>query len=193
MRRIFACVLLLVFSCLAAAKDQPFQVVTWPESGQPVLRFSFSKFKEIGGIGKEHTYVTEVSAENLSPKTINGSIFNLYVFDRSKARVSEGFINLSNVPAGQTVRFQVTLAVSGIPASVSVATAAATTNTNAPRPVSITVNSVPQGAAVKLDGKELGTTPRTVEIAIGQHMKKKATIRAKCRSKSPPTMLPEEV
>lgn len=79
-------------------------------------------------------------------------------------------MNLSNVAAGQTVRFQVTLAVSGIPASVAVATAAETTNSNAPRPVSITVNSVPQGAAVKLDGKELGTTPRTVEIAIGQHM-----------------------
>jgi hypothetical protein len=40
-----------------SAKDVPFQILTWPESGQPVLRFTFSRFKEIGGMGKERTYL----------------------------------------------------------------------------------------------------------------------------------------
>jgi hypothetical protein len=29
---------------------------------------------------------------------------------------------------------------------------------------------VPQGAAVKLDGKDMGTTPKILDVAIGKHM-----------------------
>jgi len=37
------------------------------------------------------------------------------------------------------------------------------------RTISITVNSVPQGAVFKLDGKEIGTTPKVVQVSVGQH------------------------
>jgi len=157
-------IVILVIACSwAAAKDQPFQVVTWPDSGQPALRFSFSKFKDIGGIGKERTYVTDVAAENLSNKPISAASFSLYVFDRSKARIGEGYINLTNVATGQIVKFQVTLSASGTPSSLAVAT-------SIPRTVSITVNSVPQGAALKLDGKALGSTSKVVDVAVGKHV-----------------------
>ncbi|MFZ2009353.1 MAG: FxLYD domain-containing protein, partial [Candidatus Sulfotelmatobacter sp.] len=120
MRRVAISVLIVtVASLLAYAKDQPFQVVSWPGSGQPVLRFTFSKFNSIGsGVGKERTYVTDVTAENLSNKTITGTSFSLYVFDKSKVRIAEGYINLTDVAAGQTVRFQVTISASGSPNSV---------------------------------------------------------------------------
>ena len=36
--------------------------------------------------------------------------------------------------------------------------------------MSITVNFVPQGATLQVDGKELGTRPKIVEVAIGKHM-----------------------
>jgi hypothetical protein len=101
-----------------SAKDVPFQVVTWPESGQPALRFTFSKFKEVATMGKQRTYVTDTAAENLSGKSIPGANFSLYVFDKSQARIGEGFIDLRNVSAGQTVKFQITLAASGVPASL---------------------------------------------------------------------------
>jgi hypothetical protein len=46
MRRVAVWIFLLAVACLlAVAKDQPFQVVSWPDSGQLVLRFTFSKFK----------------------------------------------------------------------------------------------------------------------------------------------------
>ncbi|MGB8469837.1 MAG: PEGA domain-containing protein [Candidatus Sulfotelmatobacter sp.] len=165
MRRVAISVLIVtVASLLAYAKDQPFQVVSWPGSGQPVLRFTFSKFNSIGsGVGKERTYVTDVTAENLSNKTITGTSFSLYVFDKSKVRIAEGYINLTDVAAGQTVRFQVTISASGSPNSVAVAT-------SAPRSVSITVNSVPQGAALTVDGKATGITLKIIEVAIGKHM-----------------------
>lgn len=146
------------------AKDQPFQVVSWPESGQPVLRFTFSKFNSIGtGMGKERTYISDVMAENLSDKTITGANFSLYLFDKGKARIGEGYINLNNVAAGETIKFQITIAASGSPVSVALAT-------SAPRAVSITVNSVPQGAALAVDGKAAGTTPKIVEVTIGKHL-----------------------
>jgi len=80
-----------------------------------------------------------------------------------QARIGEGYINLTNVGVGQTVKFQMTLSASGTPVSLAVSTVA-------PRTVSMTVNSVPQGAALRVDGKEAGTTPKIIDVAIGKHM-----------------------
>jgi len=164
MPKTFACVLVLAVAVSPLlAKDNVFQTVNWPESGQTVLRFSFSKFKDVGGMGKEHTYLTDTIAENVSDKTIGSANFSLYVFDKSNARIGEGYINLANVGPGQTVKFQITLSASGNPVSVAV-------SASAPRSLSITVNSVPQGAVLKVDGKAVGTTPKIIEVAIGKHM-----------------------
>jgi hypothetical protein len=164
-RQVIIALLLVVTVPLLLAKDTPFQVVSWPDSGQPVLRFTFSKFKEIGGMGKEHTYITDTTAQNLSEKTISNASFSLYVFDKDKARVGEGYINLTNVAAGQTVKFQLTLAASGTPALLTVSTSA-----SAARTIQVTVNSVPQGANFKLDGKEMGTTPKIIDVSVGKHV-----------------------
>jgi PEGA domain len=164
-RQVIIGVLLAVAVSSSLAKDTPFQIVSWPDSGQPVLRFTFSKFKEIGGMGKERTYITDTTAQNLSDKTITNASFSLYVFDKAKARVGEGYINLTNVAAGQTVKFQLSLAASGTPASLTVSTSA-----SAARTVQVTINSVPQGASFKVDGKEMGTTPKIVDVAVGKHM-----------------------
>jgi PEGA domain-containing protein len=165
MRALFLALLFLAVTVPSlSAKDAPFQVLTWPESGQPTLRFTFSKFKEMGGMGRERTYVTDTIAQNLSDKTIGSAAFSLYVFDKNNARIGEGYMNLTNVSVGQVVKFQITLTASGTPASLTVSPL--TTS----RPVSITVNSVPQGALLKVDGKEAGTTPKVVDVAIGKHM-----------------------
>jgi hypothetical protein len=39
------------------AKDPPVQVIVWPDTGTPGLRFTFAKFKEIGGIGNQRSRV----------------------------------------------------------------------------------------------------------------------------------------
>lgn len=159
------CIYLIAANVSAAAKEIPFQVVTWPESGSTIVRFTFSKFKEMGAIGKERTYITDTIAENVSDKPIGDASFSLYVFDKNKARIGEGYIHLSNVGASQTVKFQLTLSASGTPASLAVSTAAQRNTT-----VSVTVNSVPQGALLKVDGKEAGTTPKIIEATVGKHV-----------------------
>ncbi len=158
------CFFLLAPVASYAAKDTPFQALDWPSSGSPVLRFTFSKFKLLtSSVGKEHTYLTDATAENLSDKTLDNVNLSLYLFDKSHARIGDGLINLANVAPGETVKFEITLYASGAPASVEVAA-------NAPRTLSITINSVPQGANVKLDGKDVGTTPKLVDVTIGKHI-----------------------
>jgi hypothetical protein len=39
----------------------------------------------------------------------------------------------------------------------------------APRAISLTVNSTPQGALLKLDGVEQGPTPRLISVGSGKH------------------------
>ncbi len=167
---------LLVVCLLASttyAKDPPAQVIVWPESGTPVLRFSFSKFKEIGSIGSERTFMTETMAENLWGKMISNAGFSLYLFDKNKVRIGEGIINVSSVGVGQTVKFQTTIGCSGTPVSVSLVAKYLPPElgpARPPRTISMTVNSVPQGAAVKVDGTDAGTTPKIVQFGIGKHL-----------------------
>ena len=93
-----------VLWCLVASvsygKEAAVQVIVWPASGSPVLRFSFGKFKEISSVGSLHNYLIDTSAENLWGKRISDATFYLYLFDKNKARIGEGWITLSNVSAG---------------------------------------------------------------------------------------------
>jgi len=156
----FAC-WVLIATC--AAKDIPTQTLVWPPNETPVLRFTFSKFKQLSSASSERTYEVDTTAENLSGKPIPNANFFLYLFDKNKIRIGEGWITLTNVGPTETVRFQTTVGASGVPASVSV-------ETRAPRTVTVTVNSVPQGANVKLDGEEVGSTPKLVQVGVGKHI-----------------------
>lgn len=110
MRKALALVLLCALSIairpFAYAKDPPSQVIVWPETGNPVLRFTFGKFKEIGSIGSEHTYVTDTTAENLWSKPIPNANFMLYLFDKNKIRIGEAHITVTDAAPGQTSSFR---------------------------------------------------------------------------------------
>jgi hypothetical protein len=155
------------------AKDSPAQVIIWPESGMQVLRFSFGKFKEVGSLGSERTYMIDTTAENLWGKTISNANFSLYLFDKNKVRIGEGVITLSGVGVGQTVKFQTTIAASGATVSVGLVAKYLPPELGPalpPRTVSMTVNSVPQGAVLKVDGTDSGMTPKIVRLGIGKHI-----------------------
>jgi len=163
----------LVLTPVLYAKDQPAQIIVWPESGTPILWFTFGKLKEIGSIGGQHTYMTDTTAENLWGKAIPGATFSLYLFDKNKTRIGEGLILLSNVRPGETIKFGTTISASGSPVSISVAAISLPRELQSnmpPRTISITVNSVPQGAVVKVDGTAAGTTPKIVAVAPGKHL-----------------------
>jgi hypothetical protein len=168
------CTVVTFLSLVAAyAKDPPAQVIVWPDHGTPVLRFTFGKFKEIGSLGSQRSYVTETTAENLWTKAIGNANFSLYLYDKNKTRIAEATINVSNIAPGETVKFQTTIASSGPPASLSLVARYLPKELAPmapPRLVSITVNTVPQGAATKLDGVDVGTTPKIVQVGVGKHV-----------------------
>lgn len=170
----FSLLILAVFSVAPVlAKDPPLQIVVWPEQGTPVLRFTFSKFKEVGSLGSERTYVTDTTAENLWSKRIPDANFVLYLFDKNKTRIGQVTLTISNVGPGETVKFQTTIASSGPPAALALNPTFLPKElgpATPPRTISLTVNTVPQGASTKLDGEDVGTTPKLVQVGVGKHV-----------------------
>lgn len=155
---------LLSLAVPAFAKENPLQVIDWPATGTPTVRFTFYKFKALEGMGNLHGYVMDTTAENLSARVISSARFAVYLFDKNKVRIGDDVIALSNVGPGETVKFQTTVMASGTPASISVADLA-----QIPKSITLTVNSTPQGAVLKVDGVEKGTTPRLITISPGNH------------------------
>ncbi len=168
-----ACLLLAGSDPALLAKDQPTHVIVCPETGTPILRFTFGKFRQVGGLGNLHTYMTETLVENLWTKPISNANFALYLFDNNKVRIGEATITVSNVGPGEAVKFENTIASASLPSSLSVAPRSLPKELGPvapPKAISITVNTVPQGATAKLDGADIGTTPKIVQVAVGKHM-----------------------
>lgn len=146
------------------AKDTPLQTIDWPETGTPVLRFSFSKFKQLPSMGPLHGYVMDTTAENLSSRVIPAARFSIYLFDKNKVRVGEDVIVINNVGPGETVKFETTVSASGQPASITLREIVPSA-----KMVSLTINSAPQGATLSVDGNQVGTTPRSITVGAGHH------------------------
>jgi PEGA domain len=171
-RALSAFLTVFLLTLTALAKDPPAQVIVWPESGSPVLRFTFAKFKEVGGIGQQRTFMTETTAQNLWSKPISNANFTLYLFDKNKTRIGETTIAITNIGPGEAVKLQTAIGASGPPASLSLVAKylpAELGPAAPPHTVSITVNSVPQGALFKLDGNQVGTTPKIAKVAVGSY------------------------
>jgi len=173
MSKIIAAVLFtLVVTYSLAGKDAPTQVINWPQTGSAVVRVTLGKFKEIGSVAGQHNYVIDTTAENLWNKKISHLGFNVYLYDKNKVRIGDGWITLDNVAPGQAVKFQTTVHALGTPASVELAANSVPAELQPlapPKKVSITVNSVPQGATLSVDGTEAGTTPKLVQLAVGKY------------------------
>ena len=70
-RRFFISLAFLLLAVPALAKDTPLQVIDWPATGTPALRFTFGKPKLLDSMNdKSRVYVMDTLAENLSPRLI---------------------------------------------------------------------------------------------------------------------------
>jgi PEGA domain len=124
-------------------------------------------------LGSQRTYVTDTTAQNLWGKSIPNANFALYLFDKNRTRIGEATITVNNIAPGETIKFQTTITSSGPPASLSVTARYLPKELDPvapPKIISITVNTVPQGASAKLDGVEVGTTPKIVKVPVGKHL-----------------------
>src|SRR2546423_12768662 len=98
--------LILVVASLAAKDAPPTQVINWPPTGSAVVRITLGKFKEISSVAGQRGYVSETTAENLWSKKISHIGFMLYLYDKNKVRIGDGWITLDNAAPGQMIKFQ---------------------------------------------------------------------------------------
>ena len=88
-------------------------------------------------------------------------------------RIGEGYVNLTNLGPSESVKFETTLTTAGNPASLSLMPRSLPNELGQylpPNTIAITVNSVPQGAELKIDGQPAGTTPKIVQVSPGKHI-----------------------
>ncbi|HWZ81580.1 MAG TPA: PEGA domain-containing protein [Terriglobales bacterium] len=164
---------MVALSSLVAKETPASQIVNWPATGPTVVRITLGKFKELGSVVGERSYVSETTAENLWGKKISHIAFTLYLYDKNKVRIGDGWITLENFVPGQTVKFQTTVHAQGTPVSVELTPRTLPTELEPLAPakkITLTVNSVPQGATLLVDGTEAGITPKMVPLTVGKHL-----------------------
>jgi len=173
MKRFLALFFVLLSSFSAGAKDAPTTVMFWPSSEKPVIRFTFGKFVKLGSMASQNSYTVDVTAENLWGKPIPSATFEAYFFSKDNVRIGSGYISLSNLGIRETVRFTLPFGASGAqPATFKIVATQLPKElgpAEAPRKIRLTVYSIPSGASLKVDGEDVGVTPKQVEFSLGKH------------------------
>jgi hypothetical protein len=168
MNRILIALLLAgMFATTAVAKNESTITVSWP-ADKPALKLTFEKFHQIGSLGGQNSYVSDVVVQNLTDKAIPRASFNVYFMDKNKVRIGDGLLQVSDLEGGQSAKIQLQFNSVGIPASL---TLAAKKDMLAPggKTIPLRVISLPSGAKLKVDGQDAGITPVMVRFTIGVH------------------------
>src|SRR6266849_4777314 len=106
-------------------------------------------------------------------RKISKAEFALYVFVKAKVRIGESWVAISDVTPGGVVKFQTAISASGTIATMELLPRTLPNELQSflpPKTISITVNSVPQGAELKIDGTPAGSTPKIVQVTPGKHV-----------------------
>lgn len=144
-------------------------VLTWPSSGKDtMLRFTLGKLHQITSVSGQNDYLGEALAENLSTAAIPSASFYLYLLDKNGKRVGEGYLEVTNLAAGQRAKIPVTAHAMG--SFVSMELQPQHLPSDEPMKIRMSISSVPSGASVKLDAQESGVTPEMIRIAPGKHV-----------------------
>jgi hypothetical protein len=169
MRKSFS-IILLLFLALAASAFPADTVLTWPagDSGkEAVLRFTVGKLRQISSVSGQTDYLGEALAENLSAKAIPSASFYLYLIDKGGKRVGEGYLEVTDLGAGQQAKVAVTAHAMG--SFVRMELQPQHLPTDEPMKVKMSITSVPSGASLKLDSQDSGITPQLLSVAPGKH------------------------
>jgi hypothetical protein len=160
---------LFLLAAASFAKDKDV-VMTWPETGAAVLRVTIGRLDQTGSLGKQNSYLAETTVENLSEKPVKLASFELYLFDKKKVRIGDGYLTVNNLGPHQSLKLSIPFHSLGTPASIVMAAQNSPAVSRTPKTVSVRVYTIPSGATIKLDGKEVGVTPKLVQFTVGDHL-----------------------
>lgn len=143
-------------------------VMTWPNDGkEPMVRVTVGKMRQVNSAGGQTDYVADATVENVGKKPLPFASFYVYLLDKNKKRVGEGYLEVSNLAAGQQAKVPVTAHVSGSIASMELQPQHLPSDE--PTKVKVALATTPTGASIKIDGREAGYTPQMAMLAPGKH------------------------
>jgi PEGA domain len=168
--RISLAIFILLTAGVLIAKEPPNVVILWPSAGKATIRLSFGKFRQLGGYGTQSSFVSDVTVENVTDKSIPRASFTVYLLDKNKVRIGEGVLQVSDIGPGQQVKVAFQFSSVGVPATLSLnARTDASGVPSSLKTVPIQITSIPAGAKLKVDGEDVGITPKVVRLAVGIH------------------------
>ncbi len=132
----------------------------WPTADKPTLKFTVGKLQQSGLYNGQTIFVSEVAVQNVSDQSVPKSLFTVFVNDKDGVRVGRALLRLPEIRAMQTEKAQLQFSTAGTPAVIALLNG---------RVVPLKVISVPAGATLKIDGAEVGITPRIAEFTVGMH------------------------
>lgn len=169
MRRLLAIGFIVAVTATAVAKTAE-SVILWPPSN-PALRFTIRKLERTSRYAGVDSYSAEIIVQNVWGKTIRNATFVAYLYDKDKVRVGDGYIQVTDLNPGQEAKITLTASTRGTPESLELRPQSVPPELGpSMKLVSMKVFSVPSGASLKLDGQDVGTTPRNVDLSVGHHV-----------------------
>lgn len=165
MRKSLCMLALFLLTASAIAADT---VLTWPTAGDDLmLRFTVGKLRQINSAAGQTDYLGDALAENVSKKAIPAASFYLYLLDKNGKRVGEGYLEVTNLAAGQQAKISVSAHAMGSFAHMEIQPQHLPSDE--PMKVKMSISSTPAGASLKLDAQDSGVTPQLLAIAPGKH------------------------
>lgn len=167
--------LLILLACLslpiAVFGKDALPSVSWP-ADKPLLQFTVTKLNRMGGYGGQQQYALDFAVTNLSGIRVSRATFNFYAFDKKQIRVGQGYIDITDVAPNETVRMQVIAQTLATPVAFTVdpqRVPAEWARFVVLKTIPVTVYSVPSGATLSVDGKQVGVTPIAAQLTPGSH------------------------
>jgi hypothetical protein len=133
-----------------------------------MLRFTLGKLRQVNSASGQTDYLGEAVAENLSTKAIPSASFYLYLLNKNGSRVGEGYLEVTNLAAGEKTKIPVSVHAMGSFARMELKPQHLPSDE--PMKIKMSITSVPSGASLKLDAQESGVTPQILPVAPGKHM-----------------------
>lgn len=166
MRKPVLILILLLLTVPAIAADT---VLTWPASGgEPILRFTVGKLRQVNSAAGQTDYLGDALAENVSEKPIPSASFYLYLLDKNGKRVGEGYLEVTNLAAGQQAKISVTAHAMSSFARMELQPQHLPSDE--PMKIKMSISSTPAGASLKLDSQDSGVTPEVLAVTPGKHI-----------------------
>lgn len=170
MKRIIVILLLVLFPALLLAKNEPPIVLLWPNQNSPSLKLTFGRFNQVGGYSGQLSLESDVLIQNMTGKRIAQASFTVYMMDKNGVRIGNGTLSVNDLEGGQQAKIAFQVMSVGIPSTLKlVARNDAAGIPTSTRTVALKVISVPPGATLKADGQDVGITPVTVALSVGNH------------------------